>query len=485
MTDISLSVTQKNISLLKLLEVINNKPAGISFIVDDSNKLCGVVTDGDVRRWLLGGYQLDSKLTDIELDEFVYATVSDSVEDIIALTTDRIRIIPIVNKNFEIVDYFQHDKRIYLPVAAPDLGGNELKYVTDSILSTWISSTGKYIDRFENEFTEYCGVNYGVSTSNGTVALHLALLTLGVGPGDEVIVPDLTFAATINAVLHSGATPVIVDVEESSWCIDPSEIKKSITSKTKAIIPVHLYGLPCDMDRIMKIAREYKLFVIEDCAQAHGATYKGRKVGSFGDINTFSFFANKIITTGEGGMCLTNVEQYNKRMRVLRDHGMNKEKRYWHDEVGYNYRMTNMQAAIGCAQLERIDQIIAFRKTVEKNYTEILSKNLKVTPQIYNGEERVKVVWLVSLLLESGDKENLIQFFKENGIDIRPFFYPLSEMPVYQKYYSSKSKRRNSMKISEKGISLPTHSAVNEERFEEINRLFKKTEFFDINHRFS
>ena len=216
----------------------------------------------------------------------------------------------------------------FIPIAEPQIGRNELNNLVSAFNSTWISSIGPYITQFEEEFSNYCGMKYGVSTSNGTTALHLALAALGVSEGDEVIVPDITFAATINAVLYVGATPVIVDIEEDGWCIDCDEIEKAITPRTKAIIPVHIYGQPCNMGRIVEIAKKYGLFIVEDCAEAHGAMFDEKKVGSFGDISCFSFFGNKIITTGEGGMCLTNNDELNLKMRVLRDHGMNKQFKY-------------------------------------------------------------------------------------------------------------------------------------------------------------
>ena len=245
-----------------------------------------------------------------------------------------------------------------IPIAEPLLEEEELNNVMEAVKSGWISSKGKFIPEFEENFARYCGVKHSVATSNGTVALHLALATLGIKEGDEVIVPTLTFIATANAVRYTGAKPVFVDSNPDYWCIDPEKIEGAITPKTRAIIPVHLYGHPCDMEAIMAVAKKHDLYVIEDAAEAHGAEHKGRKVGSFGDIACFSFYGNKIITTGEGGMCLTDDEILAERMRILRDHGMNPGKRYWHDIVGFNYRMTNMQAAIGVAQLEKIDRVI-------------------------------------------------------------------------------------------------------------------------------
>ncbi|MCH7663277.1 MAG: DegT/DnrJ/EryC1/StrS family aminotransferase [Chloroflexi bacterium] len=245
-----------------------------------------------------------------------------------------------------------------IPLIDTDFGELELEYITECITSGWISSQGKYVKEFEEGFGSYCNRKFAVATSNGTCALHLALLTLGIGDGDEVIVPTLTFAATANAVMHAGATPVFVDSDAKSWNIDPDLIEEAITEKTRAIIPVHLYGQPCDMKKIIEIADKFDLRIIEDAAEAHGATIGNNRVGEFGDISCFSFYANKIITTGEGGMCLTDNPDYNNKMRLLRDHGKEPGVYYIHNEVGYNYRMTNLQAAIGVAQLSKIEKYI-------------------------------------------------------------------------------------------------------------------------------
>jgi perosamine synthetase len=451
-------------SLHFLLEVLNVQPSGFAFIVDDNDKLLGLVTDGDIRRFLLTGGNLEQKVLDLKVTQCTYAKVDDKQSEILKKLNSKIRILPLVDDNLIPVDYVQYDERKHIPVAMPNLEGNELKYVTDAVMSTWISSSGKYITDFEREFPSYIGAEFGVSTSNGTVALSLALLALGVGDGDEVIVPDLTFAATINAVLHVNATPVIVDVEKDSWCIDPGEIKKAITDKTKAIIPVHLYGQSCDMSAIMAIAERHNLFVIEDCAEAHGAEFEGAKVGCFGDISCFSFFGNKIITTGEGGMCLTNSQSLDKKMRQLRDHGMSVDKRYWHDVVGYNYRMTNLQAAIGCAQLERIETILAEREKIEKEYQNIL-KNIQGINLQHSFPNRKKVTWLVSALIDESLLEKFVSTFKEKNIDVRPFFYPLSQMPIYKKYAFS---GENAAEISKKGISFPTHKNIDFEYIRDV-----------------
>lgn len=443
-------------TIRELLEVLNHQPSGFAFVTDSDKKLKAIVTDGDIRRALLQGYGINQSIQELNIPMCIYATADEDSASMLKKMNSKIRVLPIVNDAFEPIDYLQYDERRHIPVALPNLEGNELKYVTDALLSTWISSSGHYIDEFEKNFSQYIGTEFGVSTSNGTTALHLALLALGVGKGDEVIIPDLTFAATINAVLHANAIPVIVDVEKDSWCIDPIEIDKAITPKTKAIIPVHLYGQPCDMEKIMSIAIKHGLYVIEDCAEAHGAEVNNQKVGSFGDIACFSFFGNKIITTGEGGMCMTNSKELNENMRQLRDHGMSVTKRYWHDVIGYNYRMTNIQAAIGCAQLERIDVILEQRKEIEQKYIDIF-KNfsyIKVQSLIKN---RKKVPWLVSVLVNEYDVEYIIKTFQSNKIDVRNFFYPLSKMKIYAKYSFS---NETSIYLSRKGLSFPTHKMI-------------------------
>ena len=361
-------------TIKEVMMCIDQNAKGTAFIVDDEKRLVGIVTDGDIRRLLLEGYGLNQVIEKYMHKNFVYASKGDEPEVIRKKFSDSITIIPVVDENMRLIDFSEYNENVHISLAQPQLNGNEYKYLMDAFLSTWISSTGKYVTQFEQKFAEYCGVSYGVATSNGTTALHLALAALGIGAGDEVIIPDLTFAATINAVLYTGATPVIVDIEEDSWCIDPEQMQKAITPNTKAVIPVHIYGQPCDMGRIIQIAQEHQLYIVEDCAEAHGAEWDHRKVGSFGVISCFSFFGNKVITTGEGGMCITDRKDLNDKMRMLRDHGMSRERKYYHEVIGFNYRMTNMQAAIGVAQLERIDQILDWRLALEDKYRDLFAR---------------------------------------------------------------------------------------------------------------
>lgn len=349
-------------------------------------------------------------------------------------------------------------------IAEPDIGEDELLAVTAAIKSNWISGIGPFVREFERKFAQWIGVKYGVATANGTVALHLALAALGVGPGDEVLVPDLTFAATINAVLYAGAKPVIVDVHPDYWCINPDLVRKFITPRTKAMIVVHLYGHPCDMKPILEVAEEYGIYLIEDAAEAHGAEYLGRKVGTFGHVSCFSFYANKIITTGEGGMCLTNDEELAEKMRVLRDHGMRPEKRYWHEVVGYNYRMTNLQAAIGLAQLKKIERYIERKRRIAKVYSEELSDipGLTLHPEMPWAK---CVYWLYSIVVNEGktgiSRDHLAQELEKRGIEIRRFFYPLHEMPPYRRF--GVGRYYISTKLSSKGLNLPSGVRLTDE----------------------
>ena len=462
-------ICKKDNTLLSALKIINENAKGTVFVIDGDNKLCGVLTDGDIRRFLLQGSDLYSKISNILHDDFVYAKVGESIEQMLAKISKRIKIIPVVDEEFRIVDFIEDRSDINLPITAPDLKGNEFKYLIDAFLSTRLSNSGEYIERFEKGFANFCQCKYGVSVSNGTTALHLALTALGIGKDDEVILPDLTFAATINAVLHARATPVIVDVEKDSWCMNPKEVQKAITSRTRAVLPVHLYGQPCDMESIMSIAKTNGIFVVEDCAEAHGAKFDGRKVGSFGDAGCFSFYGNKIITTGEGGMCVSNSDELGNKMRLLRDHGMSKERKYWHEVVGFNYRMTNLQASIGVAQLERIEDILESRKKIEQEYKKYLGDIEILEFQRNDMPKREKITWLVSALFKNDKRNYYMSKLQKRGIDVRNFFYPLSEMDIYKNFVFS---NKNSVSISKQGIIFPTvYGRLNKTIFEDIRKI--------------
>lgn len=350
-----------------------------------------------------------------------------------------------------------------IPLARPYLKGNELSYVRECIETSWISSVGKFVNKFESAFSKFCSSKYGIATCNGTAALHLALKSLRIGKGDEVIMPDLTFIATANAVSYCGAKPVFVDSEALTWNIDPEKIEDKINVRTKAIIVVHLYGHPAQMDMIMKIARKHDLYVIEDCCESHGAFYKKKMVGSIGTLGIFSFYGNKTITTGEGGMIVTNSKSLDSRAKFLRDHAMSKKKFYFHPEIGFNYRMTNLQAAIGLAQFEKADHIIKKRSEISTLYSALL----KGLPGIVlPPKERwaKSVCWLYSILVENGKRDKLIQWLKRDGVETRPFFIPMHKMPPYK----SGGSFPVSEHLSAAGINLPSFAGIKEKEIRYI-----------------
>jgi len=361
-----------------------------------------------------------------------------------------------------------------IPVAQPSFGVKEKQYLKSTIDSGWISSKGEFIEKFENAFAKKYKVGYAIAVSNGTAALHLALKALDIGQGDEVIVPNFTFISSANAIIHAGAKPVFVDVEKETWNIDPQDIERKITPKTKAILPVHLYGHPANMDSVMKIARKNNLKVIEDCAESQGAKANGSFVGSIGDIGCFSFFGNKIMTTGEGGMCTTNSKKLAEKIRILRSHGMDPKKRYHHPVVGFNYRMTNMQAAVGLGQLESVDKFIAKRDKIkiayEKNLRGLIkSQKIQTTPKATWASP---VCWFYSILVAKNKRDSLMKFLEKNGIETRPFFPPITTQEAYKQY--AKTKTPVSEDLAKRGINLPTYFGLKNRDVEKICKLIKE-----------
>ncbi|MCU4175077.1 DegT/DnrJ/EryC1/StrS family aminotransferase [Carboxylicivirga sp. N1Y90] len=359
----------------------------------------------------------------------------------------------------------------FIPISIPSITPLEHAFVNKAVTSGWVSSMGQYIDQFETEFATFCGVKHAISVSNGTVAIHLALAAMGIKEGDEVIIPDLTFIATASAVKLSGAKPVFVDIEDDTLGICPSAIRKAISPKTKAIMPVHLYGQPANMNAILDIAKEFNLKVIEDAAEAHGALIGEKKVGSIGHAGTFSFYGNKIITTGEGGMITTNDDELNERCRILRDHAMDKNKRYWHNELGYNYRMTNMQAALGCAQMQRISELIAKRKQIFDWYnTQLVNiDNIKLNQ---SNNWSTPVYWMICLehkYFNEESRQRFMDLLKANNIDSRPYFYPISDMPMFKNIQTDVTHH-----IYSKGINLPTFHDITEEQVDYICKTIVK-----------
>lgn len=356
----------------------------------------------------------------------------------------------------------------FIPVFEPSIGSKEIEYVTDAVKSGWVSSLGPYIQRLEESFAKYCGVQYALTTSNGTTALHLILAASNIGAGDEVIIPDLSFIATANAVAYTGATPVFADVERDTLCLDPVSFEAAITPRTKAVMPVHLYGHPADMDAINRISKARGLLVIEDSAEAVGASIGAKRVGSLGHAAAFSLYGNKIITSGEGGLVTTDdVELYNE-MKHLRDQAMDPNRRYWHDRIGFNYRMTNMQAALGLAQLERIDGILESKEALFKKYHDRLSQ-LSPKARMNTKRQGVRpVYWAMCLefdgMLEE-QRAHFMNYLRERNIDTRPYFFPMSTMPMYA---HSRAIAPVALTASSNGINLPSSISLSDDEVDYI-----------------
>lgn len=368
----------------------------------------------------------------------------------------------------------------FIPVCVPWLPGNEKKYVLDALETNWISSTGTYIDQFEKKFSEFCGVHYGVSCSNGFASLHLACIAIGLKKGDEVIVPTFTMSAPVNAVIMTGATPVFVDADKETFCIDVHKIEEKITSRTKAIIAVHIYGHPCAMDRIMHLARKYQLKVIEDAAEAHGAEYHTKKCGSISDIGCFSFYANKILTTGEGGMAITNNQAYAEKMKKIRNYAF-EQPRFLHREFGLNYRLTNLQAAIGLAQTENVKMLVEARKNIGEKYNEFLqgTKGLVLPVEKENCKN---VYWMYGVVLTKvvkKSREEILNRLKEKGVDTRTFFIPMHKQPVFtERKVENAPDCAGLYPISEalgrRGFYLPSSSNLTQEKIRSIADTLKE-----------
>ena len=360
-------------------------------------------------------------------------------------------------------------REIKIPVYKPSLTGNERKYVNDCLDSTWISSKGKYIHEFETSFANYIGVKHATAVCNGTVALHLAMVALGIGPGDEVIVPTLTYIASVNAIAYTGAIPVFVDSLADTWQIDPEDVKRKITKNTKAILAVHLYGHPCDMDALTKIATEHRIFLIEDCAEAIGSKYKGKHVGVFGDISIFSFFGNKTITTGEGGMVVTNDETLHDRTVHYKGQGLAKHREYWHDVIGYNYRMTNICAAIGLAQLEQADAFISRKVEIGGLYLAgFKDSNIEFHQ---SHPDVLHSYWMCSILVPDADERDALrEHLAGHGIETRPLFYPAHTMPMYSQKYQRHNIAEN---LGWRGINLPSYPSLRDDEINLIIGLIK------------
>jgi len=366
---------------------------------------------------------------------------------------------------------------IKIPVCSPQFGENEVQYVAECVRSSWVSGISKYVEEFEEKFAKYCNCKYGIATNSGTTALHLALATLGIGRRDEVIIPTFTMIATANAVTYTGAKFVLVDAESETWNMDVSKLEEKVTNHTKAILPVHTYGHPAYMDTILDIAEKHGLYVVEDAAEAHGAEYKGRRTGSIGDMGCFSFYANKIITAGEGGMIVTNNEELAEKARWLRAHAYGGEgKHFYHEALGFGYRMSGLQAALGLAQLEHIDEFVSIRRKNAKLYNSLLSElgeKIKLPPEAPWAKN---VYWMYSILIQDSfgiSRDELIKKLELEGIETRTFFYPMHVQPIYAKQFKGQS-FPVADELSRKGINLPSGNNLTADQITYICECIKK-----------
>jgi len=457
------------------LEAINANTLGIVFIVDEDRKLIGALTDGDARRDLLSGAALSDSITEdsVFFNKTPHSLPFDcEISEIWKLFEQEVRCIPLLDASHRVVDFSTRARIRQFMVLQPDIGEQEISNVLECVTSGWISSQGRFIGVFEKAFSEYLGGGHAIAVSNGTVALQLALTSLGIGRGGEVIVPNFTFGASINAIIHAGATPVLADVDRDTWTIDLDELKRLITPQTKAVMPVHIYGQPARIDEIMGIAAEKGILVIEDCAEALGATYKKRRVGLDGDATCFSFFANKSITTGEGGMVVFKDPETAERARVLRDHGMSPQKRYWHEYAGFNFRMTNMQAAVGVAQMDRIDELLDRKKLIFQTYDNLLSEHQGVS-LLPKNDWSENSYWLYTIILngyKEGVRDQLITNLGYRGIDARPGFYPMHLMGPYREF--GQGAYPVSSHLAANSVSLPSSFGLSNEEITHIVEIF-------------
>jgi len=365
----------------------------------------------------------------------------------------------------------------YIPVNIPSLDGNEKKYLNECIDTGWISSEGPFINRFETDFARKMGRKFGIAVSNGSVALDTSIIALNIGEGDEVIMPTFTIICCASAITRVGAVPVLVDCDSETWNMSVEDIEKKITPRTKAIMVVHIYGLPVDMDNIIALAEKYKLKIIEDAAEQHGQSYRGKAIGSFGNISCFSFYPNKHITTGEGGMILTDDEEVAERCRSLRNLCFNSERRFLHYELGYNYRMTNIQAALGLAQLERFDEFIKKKRRIGQIYNEILSGCDSIQVGIPKTEYAENIYWVYGIVLKEDvpfDATTAISKLHELGVGARPFFWPIHQQPVFNKIgLFLNEKYPVSERIAKRGFYLPSGTGLTEEQIVTAAQRFK------------
>jgi perosamine synthetase len=366
----------------------------------------------------------------------------------------------------------------FIPVNEPLLNGNEEKYLVECIRTGWISSEGPFVKKFEDEFSSRVGRKYGVAVSNGSVAIDAAVVALGIGSGDEVILPTFTIISCAAAIVRAGAVPVVVDCDPSTWNMDVAQVEARITSRTKAIMAVHIFGLPVDMGPLLALAHKHNLKVIEDAAEMHGQLYKGKPCGSFGDVSTFSFYPNKHITTGEGGMVVTDDPAVAGKCRSLRNLCFKPEQRFVHDELGWNFRMSNLQAALGVAQLERLDEFVSIKRRMGARYTELLIGTPGIQLPLAHTDYADNIYWVYGMVLDDSvpfdAKEAMIRLGKLD-IGTRPFFWPMHEQPVFHKMDLFVGESYPvAERIARRGFYIPSGMALSDEQMEQVAKAVKE-----------
>lgn len=452
-------------SIIECLKLINSNEHGIVFVCQ-SEKFLGSVTDGDIRRALIEGLGTDISIGKIVNKNAKRVTIGASPIEIHKLLGTGIKLLPVLDGDGRLIQVISSSSTNSIPLSEPTLGGNELEYVTEAVKSGWISSAGNYVTKFETLFETFTGAEHALTVSNGTQALVLALYALGISPGDEVLVPALTFGATANAVIQVGAKPIFVDVHYEDFSINVNEAAKLVTDKTKAIIPVHLYGRSANLTSVWELARKFDLKVVEDCAEAIGTKHRGSHVGTKSDAGTFSFYGNKTISTGEGGMVTFRDSAAFQKAKLIRSHGFSPERRYWHSVWGTNMRLTNLQSAIGVAQMEKLPELLLRRQVISDEYSKILEKS-KISTLIEKNTSDFShdSPWLYILHL---NQDNLVGPLEANlkrmGIESRRVFLPLPGQPAFDSYTSEGANYPVSLSIYNRTLCLPlfAHLAIDD-----------------------
>ena len=466
-------IADKKKTIREVTRVINKNSLGLCIIVD-KRKLFGIVSDGDLRRLLIRNIDFKNKIGDYCNKKVVSLSIDVDNYKIHKLLSEKIKLIPLLDNKGNVVDYATKYRYRKISISEPYIFGEEYKNIKECLDTNWISSQGKFVSKFEEDFSKYIS-RRSLTVSSGTTGIQLAISSLNIKKNSEIILPVVTFAACINSILNAGMKPVLVDINKKNFVIDENLIEEKITKKTKAILAVHLYGYPCNMEKLKKICKKHNLFLIEDCAEAIGSAYGKKKVGTFSDVSVFSFFGNKTITTGEGGMICFKSKKYYEHAKILRDHGMSKKK-YWHNYVGFNFRLTNLQAAIGCVQLKKLNTIVSKKIAIANQYSKIFSKNKNI--YIIKNQKNIKnSFWLYAIHIKSikneRSRDNFIKKLINKGVECRPMFYPLNEMDVYSKYAKNEV-FKNASDISKKSICLPTSYNLNSSDIDRIGKTILK-----------